>query len=207
MVVRVWQQVWRARRVDEVLIATEDQAIIDAAAPYGAVCVFTPPCQNGTERVIKAAHDRGARVIVNVQGDEPLIDPNHINAVVDCIDAGADIATVSAPLEGDPHNPARVKVVVNQAGEALYFSRQAIPSNGPWRVHVGLYAFAAHSLPRIARLGPSLLEQSERLEQLRWLEAGLRIGVVPLGPSEAGVDTPEDLLRVRERWAAVQSTF
>jgi 3-deoxy-manno-octulosonate cytidylyltransferase (CMP-KDO synthetase) len=97
--------------------------------------------------------------------------------------------------------------VVNQAGEALYFSRQAIPSNGPWRVHVGLYAFAAHSLPRIARLGPSLLEQSERLEQLRWLEAGLRIGVVPLGPSEAGVDTPEDLLRVRERWAAAQSTF
>ena len=204
MVVRVWQQVWQARRVDAVVIATEDQEIIDAAAPYGAACVFTRPCQNGTERVCLAAAGRGASVVVNVQGDEPLIHPAHIDAVIAGVLAGADIATASTPLEGDPANPARVKVVVNQAGEALYFSRQPIPTAGPWRLHLGLYAFAAASLPRILSLPPSPLEQSERLEQLRWLEAGLRIAVVPLGSSEPGVDTPEDLERVRQRWAELK---
>lgn len=197
MVVRVWQQVCRARLVERAIIATEDPAIGQAAEAFGVPWVLTGPCSNGTERVLKVALPPEVEVLVNVQGDEPLIDPSQIDAVVES-SFRWDVTTACAPL-ADPSDPSRVKVVITPTGRALYFSRQPIPTGGPWKLHLGLYAFRREVLPRIAALPPSDLERSERLEQLRWLEAGLSIGVVEVPAAEGGVDTPEDLERVRAR--------
>jgi 3-deoxy-manno-octulosonate cytidylyltransferase (CMP-KDO synthetase) len=147
-------------------------------------------------------------VIVNVQADEPFVDAAHVRAIAEGVASageGPRIATGSAPLDAaEAGNPARVKVVVDAGGRALYFSRAPIPSGGPFRVHVGIYAFGAEVLAALTGLpdsGPAAaLEASERLEQLRWLAAGHPIRVVPLPVGGDSVDTPEDLLRARARW-------
>ena len=199
MVVRVWQQVRKASKVGQAIVATEDAAIGAAVSVFGVPWVLTGPCQNGTERVLQVALGLPFEEVVNVQGDEPLLDPTHLDAVIGGLEGGWDVVTAAAPLL-DPTDPARVKVVTDPRGRALYFSRQPIPTGGPWKLHLGIYAFRKSALQRIADLSPSLLERSERLEQLRWLEAGLSIGVVEVGEAEGGVDTPEDLERVRRRF-------
>ncbi len=197
MVVRVWERVRRAEGIDRVLVATDDERIVAAVRARGGEVVMTGACVSGTDRVAEAARNSGARVVVNVQGDEPFVDPADITRVAAAVSDGTPIATASAPLTEGVEDPSRVKVVCDERGRALYFSRAPIPHGGPWRLHVGLYAFTAAALDAVAALPPSLLERAERLEQLRWLEAGYRIRVVSIPEGPLSVDTPDDLARAR----------
>lgn len=201
MVVRVWERVRRAEGIDKVLVATDDARIAEVVRARGGEVVMTGPCVSGTDRVAEAARNRGARVVVNVQGDEPFVDPTDITRVAAAVSDGTPIATAAAPLVEGVEDPARVKVVCDDAGRALYFSRQPIPHGGPWRLHIGLYAFTGAVLEGLAGLPPSPLEKAERLEQLRWLEAGYRIRVVSVPQVSLSVDTPEDLALARARLA------
>ncbi len=197
MVVRVWQRASAAARLDQLLVATEDPEIAEACSRFSVPVQLTPPCANGTERVLFVAASAAADVVVNIQGDEPLLEPAHLDKLVEAVESGWPVATLCAPLRHDVQNPARVKVVRDHRGGALYFSRLPIPQNGPWWLHVGLYAFGVEAQRCIPTLSTGLLEASERLEQLRWLEAGLHIGLVEVEEAAPGVDTPEDLERIR----------
>lgn len=205
MVVRVWERVRRARGIDRVIVATDDVRVADAATTFGAEVALTGAHASGTDRVAAVARDVPADVVVNVQGDEPFLHPDDLAAVVAALDDGATIATGAVPLAAaDAVDPNRVKVVADDHGLALYFSRQPIPTGGPFHLHVGLYAFAAPVLQAVAALPPAPLEQAERLEQLRWLAAGHRVRVASLAHPPVSVDTPDDLARARARWASLQ---
>ena len=198
----VLDRVRLAARVDRVLVATDDERIADAARSAGGEVVMTSPLhRSGTDRVEEAVRALPADIdrIINVQGDEPLVDPEAIDAVIGALDEpGADVATAMAPLAAtEAHEPARVKVVTDNAGRALYFSRAPIPHGGPWWLHVGLYAFRRDALRRFALTPPTPLEAIERLEQLRLLETGVPIRVVPVARPSPSVDTPEDLAALR----------
>lgn len=221
MVQRVYERVRRAASVARVLVATDDERIARAVAAFGGEAVMTSPHHaSGTDRLAEAAAAIDADVIVNVQGDEPLIDPAAIDAVVEPFadHPSLPMATVSLPLRSlaDMLSPSVVKVVVDASGNALYFSRSPIPfvrDGGPpdaraaaeralalglARQHVGLYAYRRDALLRFAALPRSPLEEAEGLEQLRALAAGMAIRVVPReGESGRAVDTPADLEQVR----------
>lgn len=202
MIAWVVERCAQARRVGRVLVATDDARIAEAAVAAGAEAMLTDPGhRSGTDRVAEAVRRLGLPTrasVINVQGDEPLIDPDSIDAVLGALDQeGVERSTASAPLQGDPGAPARVKVVVDSKGDALYFSRAPIPLGGPYRLHLGLYAFRVEALLDFASLPPGLLEQQERLEQLRLLEHGRRLRVVALDRHAPSVDTPEDLALVR----------
>ena len=199
MVVAVLRRAQRARGVVQVVVATDDVRVADAVAAHGGTVVLTGSHHlSGTDRVAEAAARMGVDLVVNVQGDEPLIEPSVIEAVIDRLVSGdAPVVTVSAPLESDPAAPERVKVVTDVNGRALFFSRKPIPTAGPWRVHLGVYGFRAAALRAFASWPPGKLERSERLEQLRFLENGMAISVVQVHESAQAVDTPADLERVR----------
>ena len=199
MVVRVARRVAQARRVDGVVVATDDSRI-EAAVRHAGISVQRTSAhhRSGTDRVAEVARGHGASIILNVQGDEPLVEPETIDALVAAMDDPAvDVATVAAPLVGDPHDPATVKVVLDRRDYALYFSREPIPTGGPFLHHQGLYVFRKAALTRFTSLAPTPLEEAERLEQLRLLEHGLAVRVVRVSHSPPSVDTPEDLERVR----------
>ncbi len=200
MIVHVLQRVQRAQRVDRVLVATDDERIAMAVRSAGGEAVLTPAnLQAGSDRVALVAASLDVDVVINVQGDEPLVDPETIDAVVEALDLpDADVSTAMAPLAAaEAQETARVKVVTDTRGHALYFSRAPIPHGGPWWVHLGMYAFRKPALLRFAALTPSALELSERLEQLRLLENGIPVRVVAVSRSSPSVDTPDDLARVR----------
>ena len=204
LVVRTWARACEAG-FERVVVATDAPEIAAAVRAAGGEVVLTGPCDNGTARVAEAwvaLEAAGARadVVLNVQADEPLVEPSSLRAVADAV-GDHDVATGASPL-ADPADPARVKVVIGESRRALYFSRAAVPSGGPYWQHLGVYAFRPGALVRAAALPPHPLELSERLEQLRWLAHGLRVAVVSLPPAEGGVDTPEDLQRVRARFVA-----
>ena len=195
-----------------VVVATDDPEIESAAREAGLESIATKPeHRSGTERVAEAwaklaQSGETADVVVNVQGDEPELDPADLARVVGAFaDEGVAIATLAAPLSSDEEwkSPSVVKVVSEASGTALYFSRAPIPGRGhgappmraadlPARRHIGVYAFRPRALARCAALPPSRLEQAESLEQLRWLEAGERIRVVAATRAPAGIDTRED---------------
>lgn len=200
MIVHVWERVRQAARVDRVIVATDDDRIAEAVRSAGGEAAMTPSdLPAGSDRVALVARELDVEIVINVQGDEPLVEPATIDAVIAALDEpGADVSTAMAPL--DPREvgeTARVKVVTDSAGRALYFSRAPIPHGGPWWVHVGLYAFRKPALLRFAAMPPGTLERAERLEQLRLLEAGLPIRVVRVASAALSVDTAEDLERVR----------
>lgn len=202
MVAWVVERCGQAQRVGRVVVATDDLRIASAAVAAGAEAMMTDAGhRSGTDRVAEAVRrlDLGPRqVVINVQGDEPLIEPASIDAVLRGLDdPEVDRCTASAPLVGDPSEPARVKVVTDHRGDALYFSRSPIPHGGPYRLHLGLYAFRVEALLDFAALPPGSLEQGERLEQLRLLEHGRRLRVVALDRHSPSVDTPADLDLVR----------
>lgn len=197
MVVRVWERVRRAEGIDRVLVATDDARIAEAVRSRGGEAVMTADHASGTDRVAEAARASGALRVVNVQGDEPFVEPVDIARVAAAVSEAYPIATAAAPMVEDVSDPSRVKVVCDHAGLALYFSRAAIPYGGPWRLHVGLYAYTATVLQALTALPPSALERSERLEQLRWLEAGYRVRVVSVPNGPGSVDTPDDLYRAQ----------
>jgi 3-deoxy-manno-octulosonate cytidylyltransferase (CMP-KDO synthetase) len=221
MIQHVYARVEQARMVDRVLVATDDERIISTVRGFGGQAVLTSPAhRTGTDRLAEAAASIEADIVVNVQGDEPLIEPSAIDAAIEPlrVEPGLPITTLSAPItrEEELFSPDVVKVVTDAKGDALYFSRSPIPylrcdepggmrqaaeralMDGVMRKHVGLYVYRRDALLRFSGLPPSPAEQAERLEQLRALHHGMRVRVVALleepGPA---VDTPEDLERVR----------
>jgi 3-deoxy-manno-octulosonate cytidylyltransferase (CMP-KDO synthetase) len=192
--------------VSIVAVATDDDRIAEAAVRAGARAIRTGDAATGTDRVAMAARalEPAPEVVVNLQGDEPLIEPEAIEVLVRAMDGGAEMATLARPLdEGELDRPQVVKVVTDLAGNALYFSRAPIPHRRAGgasplaRAHVGIYAFTAAFLQEFAALPAGRLEAEEALEQLRALEHGRRIRVADTSYRGFGIDTPEDLARAR----------
>jgi len=206
MVLHVLDAARAARRLDSVFVATDDERIAAAVRKAGGEALPTSPqAASGTDRLAEAAGSLGADVYVNIQGDEPLMPPENIDLAVETLLAGPqrEIATVAVPIAAvEASDPNVVKVVISPAGRALYFSRARIPyarSGEPaYRKHLGLYAYRADTLQRIAALPPSPLERAESLEQLRWMEAGYTVWVAEAAADSIGVDTPEDLARAEK---------
>jgi 3-deoxy-D-manno-octulosonate cytidylyltransferase len=207
MIAHVVRRAASARTVTEVLVATDDPRIAAAAEAAGAVAVMTGEHPSGTDRVAAAVSGRsGWELVVNVQGDEPLLAGENIDCLVEAMQDENDVSigTLCRPLPPQRvEDPNAVKVVRDQRRRALYFSRSAVPfprdreaAELLWRLHLGVYAFRPESLARFVRLEPSPLEKAECLEQLRALENGMDILVVDAPRDSWGVDTPEDLARV-----------
>ena len=217
---RVYRQVERA--VADVVVATDDERIMSAVEAFGGRCVMTSTeHQSGTDRcyeaLTKVAGDYD--IVINVQGDEPFIQPEQIEALVACFeDKSVDIATLVKPFSAEDglaalENPNSPKVVISKDMRALYFSRSVIPymrgvepeqwlQKHTYYKHIGMYAFRRETLGEVTALPQSSLELSEKLEQLRWLENGYRIGVGVTHIETIGIDTPEDLRRAEEFLAA-----
>ncbi len=211
LIEHVYRRSSRAASLSRVVVLTDDERIAEAVAGFGGECEMTPAdCASGTDRIAHAARRWQAAAIVNIQGDEPLIDPAAIETVARRLrqHAGESMVTLAAPIsERDFADANVVKVVRDRRGYALYFSRAAIPhprySGVAERLgHVGLYGYRKDVLLQLAALEPSPLEKSESLEQLRALENGIAIRVLEVESSEPGVDTPEDLARAEALLAA-----
>jgi 3-deoxy-manno-octulosonate cytidylyltransferase (CMP-KDO synthetase) len=208
MIEHVYRRACDARSISSVIVATDDQRIARAVQAFGGdVRMTSPDHQSGTDRLAEVAASLDATLIVNVQGDEPLIEPDMIDEAVAPFAATPELRMstlrrrIDDPME--TQNPNVTKVVVDRDGYALYFSRAPIPyvrNDGraapAWR-HVGLYVYRRDCLLELARLEPTTLEQSEALEQLRALEHGIRIKAIETQYDSIGVDTPEDLDRAR----------
>lgn len=204
----VYERAGTSTLKDEVLIATDDDRIRDAALSFGASVVMTSPdCVSGTDRVYEAVKGREADIIINLQGDEPLIRGDMIDALFSTFEGEPlDMATLCVPLsdKSELETPHSVKVVLDRNGFALYFSRSPIPffqkpSGMPIYKHVGIYGFSRSFLERFVSLPKGKLEETESLEQLRALEAGYKIKVLIVDYDGISVDTPEDLERARLR--------
>jgi 3-deoxy-manno-octulosonate cytidylyltransferase (CMP-KDO synthetase) len=217
----VWRRVTATPLFDRVVIATDSEEIAEHAVSFGAEVELTSPEHpSGTDRVAEVARRfpyRDYSIIVNVQGDEPFIDPAHLSDAIRLIrDEGWDIGTVAAKIGSreELRSPSVVKVVRRSDGGALYFSRSPIPfrrdgdptpadfSRGTYLRHLGVYAYRAEALQRWVELPEDELERFERLEQLRPLAAGLRIGVAVAEGADGGVDTLEDAERAERRLIA-----
>jgi 3-deoxy-manno-octulosonate cytidylyltransferase (CMP-KDO synthetase) len=203
MVLHVLEGARAARRLDRLLVATDDERIAQAVEGAGGEAVRTSPtAASGTDRLAEAARSIDADVYVNIQGDEPMMSGENVDRVVEALLASHDrrLATLSIALPAsEAPDPNVVKVAVARDGRALYFSRSPIPyfrSLEPaYRKHLGIYAYRADALQAVAKLPPSPLERAESLEQLRWLEAGYTIWVGEAATDSIGIDTPEDLAR------------
>ncbi len=210
MIRHVWERARQTPEITDVAIATPDDEIVRAVEAFGGRAVRTLVShRTGTDRVAEAAtllNLRDRDIVVNVQGDEPLLDPTSISAAVHLLQANPDLpmASIMCPCPYEElDNPACVKVVIAQNGNALYFSRTRIPF--PRRPdgttvyqHIGLYAYRRHFLGMFANLPPTPLEMTESLEQLRAIEHGYHIRMARVANAPVGVDTPEDLERARE---------
>jgi 3-deoxy-manno-octulosonate cytidylyltransferase (CMP-KDO synthetase) len=202
----VYERAMRCRRLHTVLIATDDTRVAETASSFGAPVELTRSDHvSGTDRVAEVAARHDAPLVVNIQGDEPLIDYNAIEAAIVALECSApcEMSTLAKRIanEEDIENPNVVKVVCNLAGEALYFSRYPIPFQrgevAPQWKHIGLYVYRRDFLLSYSALPVGPLERAECLEQLRALENGYRIAVSETGYDSIGVDVPEDLERVR----------
>lgn len=227
MIQHVYERVVAASGIDRAIVATDDQRIMNAVKGFGGEsCMTRSDHFSGTDRVAEVALAAGltdADIVLNVQGDEPEIEPASLDRLVERMKGGAAaIGTIAAPFDdsgphagvGSPLDPNCVKVVMDGQGRAMYFSRSPIPyprdTKGQvdrpsrWLLHMGVYAFRAGTLQEIAggRLSPSKLEKAESLEQLRWLEAGYSIAVVVVEHRSVGIDTPEDYAAFVQRHLA-----
>lgn len=207
LIQHVWERCQRVKAVGRVIVATDDMRIAEAAFGFGAEVALTSERHpSGTDRAAEVAGNlRGVGIIVNVQGDEPLLDPRLVDRLIAALVSRADceMATAACPLDDvDVGNPNCVKVVCDVDGRAVYFSRCPIPADRDgnvrpvrWR-HLGIYAYRRKFLLDFVRWKPTPLELSEKLEQLRALEHGARIFVVKTKASGPGVDTPGDAVLV-----------
>lgn len=203
----VWHHAKQAKTLSEVMVATPDEQIAEVVRAFGGIAVLTSPRhRSGTERLAEVAQGLSADIIVNVQGDEPLMPPENIDAAARPLmnDPSLVMSSLMCPAtEEEKDKPTAVKVVIDRAGNALYFSRSRIPyprdPSAPAVVykHLGIYAYRRDFLLRYASMEPTPLEQMEMLEQLRVLENGYRIRMVCVEQTSIGVDTEEDLERVR----------
>jgi 3-deoxy-manno-octulosonate cytidylyltransferase (CMP-KDO synthetase) len=209
LVLRVYDAAILSPHLSDVLIATDSAEVMDVCAAHGVPAMLTSPDHaSGTDRVWEVAQARPAEVYVNIQGDEPLLTPGHIERLVaPFADAATQVSTLCIRATDDElPNPAVNKVVVGVDGHALYFSKYPIPYDRDGRgvvryKHIGLYAFRRAALDRFHALPPSPLELTERLEQLRFLEHGIRIRVSVTDEPTIGVDTEDDV-RAVEAWLA-----
>ena len=209
MIQHVYRRAQETRHLDAVVVATDDQRIATAVDAFGGTAVMTASDHaTGTDRLAEVARALSCEIVVNVQGDEPLIEPSSIDAVVRLLlDRPEDVmSTVRRRIDdaSDLSNPSVVKVVTDAQGYALYFTRSAVPYVRPdqpapvfWR-HLGLYGYRRSFLLKIAALPSSPLERAEGLEQLRALEHGHRISTAETTAESIGVDTQTDLERVRQ---------
>lgn len=211
MIQRVYEQVKKA--IDEVWVATDDQRVYDAVEKFGGKAVITSPNHHsGTDRIKEAYTKIGKEfdVIVNVQGDEPFIQPEQIKSLTACFDSlDVELATLVKPFRKKDgfevlFNPNSPKVVINKKDEAIYFSRSIVPyirdahhiewiDKHTFYKHIGMYGYRVDVLNEITQLPQSSLEKAESLEQLRWIENGYRIRVGYTDVETIGIDTPEDL--------------
>lgn len=189
--------------LDSLVVLTDDERIRSAVEGFGGRVEMTPiDCDSGTDRIAWAARDWDYDAVINIQGDEPLIDPAVINQIAQALRSGdVPMVTVATPAAADEaEDPNVVKVVCDQRGQALYFSRSPIPfqRNPPVEMlkHVGIYGYQRATLLELAGLAPTPLEQAEGLEQLRALQHRIPISVLRSAAGTPGVDTPEDLQRV-----------
>jgi 3-deoxy-manno-octulosonate cytidylyltransferase (CMP-KDO synthetase) len=213
LVQHVVEQARKARRVAEVIVAADDQRIVDALRPFETRCVMTSPShQSGTDRIAEVASGRtGNDIIVNVQGDEPEIEPDIIDGLIERLETsdGDDMATAATafPAGADPHDPNLVKVVVDLNCRAMYFSRAAIPfqrdsksaTSPPYYLHLGIYAYRRDFLLKFASWPQTAYEQTEKLEQLRALEHGGSIYVLKVDRATHGIDTPQQYVEFVKR--------
>lgn len=215
MIQHVYERAKRAQGIDRVIVATDDERIEQAVRAFGGEAMMTSPDrQSGTDRVAEVAEKVLADIYVNVQGDEPLMEPAAIEAAVELVRSGRyPMATVMTPMRdvADLANMAVVKTLADRHGRALFFTRHPIPySRKPrpepgeafiCRRHVGLYVYDRKTLFRIRSLPPTAMERAESLEQLRAMEDGIAIGITELDFLSIGVDTPDELATVREIFA------
>lgn len=216
MIEHVYRRAAAAKAVSDTIVATDDLRIARAVMQFGGKVKMTSiDHPSGTDRLAEVARGLDCDIVVNVQGDEPLIDSRAIEeAIAPFADPSVSMTTLYRRIDhpGDLANPNVVKVVLDRAGYAMYFSRAPIPHardpRGPWPQlfrHVGLYAYRRSALLVLAALEPTPLERTEGLEQLRALEHGIRIKAVETKYDSLGVDTPEDLEHVRRLLAAPAS--
>lgn len=209
MIEYVYRRTAAAALVHAALVATDDERIARAVELFGGAAVMTRTDHaSGTDRIAEVVAQLPCRLVVNVQGDEPLIEPDTIDAAIAPLlaDATLEMSTLCRPLAGDHELAARsvVKVITDLKGRALHFSRSPMPGSA---AHIGLYVYRRDVLLKLAALPAAPLETLESLEQLRAVAHGIGIRVVPTRHGAAGVDTPEDLERVRhllvapEKWA------
>ena len=218
MVQHVWERASTARYLDDLLVATDDERIASAVRRFGGrVRMTREDHPSGTDRIAEIASEHEAGIFVNIQGDEPLIDPDAIDSAIDALRTGEDIAMATLKKRitdaAEIVNPNVVKVVTNLSGDAIYFSRSPIPherdsgrTSPTYFKHIGLYVYRADFLRQYPDLAVGPLEEAERLEQLRALENGHRIRVVETDYESWGVDTPEDLERVNELFTAAANS-
>ena len=212
VIVHTYERVADTRLFDEVYVVTDDDRIEEGIREVGGKVIRSKKEHNsGSDRLAEASRDLDVDIIVNVQGDEPFTDKENLQKVIDIFakDLTKSIAVASLMERitdpDDIANPNNVKVVVNKFGEALYFSRNIIPfprdpnTKVSYYKHIGIYAYRKEALQQFTELPPSLLEETEKLEQLRYLENGFKIRLALTDIPTIGIDTPEDLERARKR--------
>lgn len=203
LVQHVVDRVKKCQRVRQILVATDNQRIVEALAPFQTRCVMTDPAhQSGTDRIAEVARGLEDDIVVNVQGDEPEIEPFIVDALIERLEShDDDMATACTPFRSldEVKNPNLVKVVCSESGRAIYFSRSVIPFDrdglvtdpSVYRLHLGIYAYRRAFLLQFASWKPTFLETTEKLEQLRALEHGRTIFVLPVDRATHGIDTEE----------------
>lgn len=213
LIQRVVEQCQKAQSLAEVIVATDDRRIAEVAQHFCRVEMTRADHPSGSDRIAEVASRLDCDAVLNIQGDEPLIEPKVIDAVAGAL-AGEAMSTAATAIRhsGEIENPNVVKVVVNAAGRALYFSRRTIPylreaasssaneqlAAFPFLKHLGIYGYRRETLLKLVRFPVSPLENAEKLEQLRALENGIQIAVVKVDYDSVGVDTPEDVKRVEK---------
>jgi 3-deoxy-manno-octulosonate cytidylyltransferase (CMP-KDO synthetase) len=211
MIQRVYEQAKQCTALNQVIVATDDSRIYSHVIDFGGLAIMTSTNhQSGTDRCAEVARSYPEYdIVINIQGDEPFINPNQIDELASCFETNADIATLVKKITTNEElfNPNTPKVLKNVLGEAIYFSRATIPlirgvekenwlSHYQYYKHIGIYGYRSSILHQITKLLPSTLEKAESLEQLRWIENGYRIKVAETEHETFAIDTPADLEKI-----------
>lgn len=212
MIQRVYEQAKKSHKLKEMLVATDDKRVFDHVMAFGGNVVMTAVNHpSGTDRCYEALKKAGKefKYVINIQGDEPFIDPSQIDLLAKLCDGKTELATLMIPVDSHDvlFDPGEVKITMNNQSEALYFSREVIPhikgvdkklwhKNFQYYRHVGMYAYRVDILKEITKLVPSELEKAESLEQLRWLENGYKIKLAITDFDSHCIDTPADVDKV-----------